>query len=132
MHERLAAGEVQLLHAQRQPLGHAPADLLARHQGMTVHARTRGHEAVRALQVAQGARDLDPQRVEVEQGLFGPGPRKGGRGAARFGIGSRNRGHGSGLAHLQGVERSTHGRWKRIALTRRRPPHNLTCSGSYA
>jgi len=67
--ERFAAGEVELLGPESQTVGDVIAHLVARHQRVVVIPRSRGDEAVRAGEIAQRSRHLDPQRVEMEQGL---------------------------------------------------------------
>ncbi len=71
VHERLAAREVVLPHAEPPGLVEEDPHLGARHHGVGMVRRGAGDEAVRARQVAERPGHLEPERVEGERGNFG-------------------------------------------------------------
>ena len=70
MEERLAAGEVELLDLERQRLVRAGAHLGAGHQRDAIVRRAGGDEAVRAGEIAERPRHLDPERIQMEERLL--------------------------------------------------------------
>src|SRR5262249_35666418 len=116
MQERLAAGQVDLLDAQAERLGHPRAHLRALHHQVTLLVRAARHEAVRAGQIAERAGHLDPQRVQVVERLRGKAlPRS-----------TRRRLFAPSLGRRQGGANSRVSRG-RCALTRHLLGHTLSC-----
>ena len=101
VHERLAAGEVELLGAQRQALVDPARHLGAAHQRVVEVAGAARDEAVGAGEVAERACDLDPERVEAVEGLHREVPRA----RARRGCG----GGGAGLGGTRGCRHGSFG-----------------------
>ena len=86
MDEGLTACEVELLHPEAHALRHPRAHLRARHERVAFLARAARDEAVSAAQVAECARHLDPQRIQVRERLEGeaaPARRHSSRGRRR-------------------------------------------------
>src|SRR6516162_5922533 len=65
--ERLAASEVILLDAERHRLVKGAADGFKVEEAEAAVVWPAAYEAVRALEIAQGAADLEPEVVEMRQ-----------------------------------------------------------------
>ena len=73
MQKRLAAGEVILLHPQRHRFVQEPLDRGQVEKAEAVVVWAAADEAMAAGEVAQGARDLKPELIQVRQGHHGSG-----------------------------------------------------------